>query len=102
MSTDAQPGSRAATSAARLPGVAGPLLDRAPDVAAGRAAGRPEVVVAVLVLVLVVAATAAAVALPLVTGGDWLVDLFRTPEPVVAPSFALVGALLVPLPQARR
>ena len=85
MSTDALPGSRAATAAARLPGVA-----------------RGAVVAAALLAVLVVAATAVAVALPLLTGGDWLVELFRTPEPVVAPSFALVGALLVPLPRARR
>jgi hypothetical protein len=43
-----------------------------------------------------------AVALPLLTGAGWLVELFRTPEPVLAPSFAVAGALLVPLPRARR
>jgi len=47
-------------------------------------------------------AAAAAVALPLLTSGDWLTDLFRTPEPVLAPSFAAAGALLVDTPVARR
>lgn len=79
MSTDAPTGSRAATSAARLPAVA-----------AGGAA------------VLATGAAGVGVALPLLTGGGWLVELFRTPEPVIAPSFALAGALLVPRPQARR
>ena len=55
-----------------------------------------------LVAVLATTAAAAGVALPLVTGGGWLPDLFRTPEPVVAPSFAVAGALLVGLPAARR
>jgi two-component system NarL family sensor kinase len=79
MSDDATTGSRTATTAARLPAVA---ATAAATVAAG--------------------AAAVAVALPLLTGGDWLLALFETPEPVIAPSFALAGALMVPLPRARR
>jgi len=59
-------------------------------------------VAARLLAVAAVMATAAAVLLPLMTGGDWLGRLFRTPEPVAGPSFALAGALLVGLPPARR
>ncbi|WP_448614437.1 sensor histidine kinase [Modestobacter sp. URMC 112] len=46
--------------------------------------------------------TLVALGLPLLVGGDWLPDLFRTPEPVLAPSFAAVGALLAGVPAARR
>ncbi|SNS78437.1 Histidine kinase-, DNA gyrase B-, and HSP90-like ATPase [Geodermatophilus saharensis] len=55
-----------------------------------------------LLAVCAVAATAAALALPVAAGGDWLPRLFRTPEPVAGPSFAVAGALLAGLPQARR
>ncbi|MGY1740423.1 MULTISPECIES: ATP-binding protein [unclassified Blastococcus] len=55
-----------------------------------------------LLAVAAVLSAATAVVLPVATGGDWLADLFRTPEPVAAPSFAVAGALLVGLPAARR
>jgi signal transduction histidine kinase len=64
--------------------------------------GRAALTAARLLAVVVVAAVTAAVAMPLLTGGDWLRDLFRTPEPVAAPSFAVTGALLAGLPAARR
>ncbi|WP_210480858.1 ATP-binding protein [Naasia sp. SYSU D00948] len=63
---------------------------------------RAAVVAARLVAVLAAVAAAAAVALPLATGGGWAADLFRTPEPVVAPSFAAAAAVLVGMPAARR
>ncbi|MGY1770279.1 histidine kinase [Blastococcus sp. SYSU D00813] len=55
-----------------------------------------------LLAVAAVLAATVAVLLPVVTGGDWLPDLFRTPEPVAAPAFAVAGALLAGLPAARR
>ena len=64
--------------------------------------GRVALAAARLLAVAAVAATALAVLLPLLTGGDWLPALFRTPEPVAAPAFAVTGALLVGLPPARR
>jgi hypothetical protein len=63
---------------------------------------RAALVAARLLAVAAVAATGLAVALPLVTGGDWLLQLFRTPEPVAAPAFAVTGALLIGLRPARR
>ncbi|MGY1601960.1 histidine kinase [Geodermatophilus sp. SYSU D00815] len=63
---------------------------------------RAPVVGARLLAVAATTAAAVAVVLPLATGGTWLPDLFRTPESVVAPSFAVAGALLVGLPAARR
>ncbi len=63
-------------------------------------AGRRAALAAARLLALTaVLAAVLAVALPLATGGDWLGDLFRTPEPVLAPSFA---AAKVVLPAARR
>ncbi|MGY1782740.1 histidine kinase [Geodermatophilus sp. SYSU D01036] len=55
-----------------------------------------------LLAVAAVVATAVALVLPVLRGGDWLPQLFRTPEPVAGPSFAVAGALLAGLPQARR
>ena len=52
-----------------------------------------------------VAAAVAAVALALLAGQDGparLLQLFSTPEPVVAPSFAVAGVLLVDTPASRR
>jgi signal transduction histidine kinase len=66
------------------------------------ARSRAALAVARLLAFVAAAAAALAVALPLLTGGDWLADLFRTPEPVLAPSFAAAGALLVGTPAARR
>ncbi len=66
------------------------------------ARSRAALAVARLLALAATAAAAVAVALPLLTGGDWLADLFRTPEPVLAPSFAAAGALLVDTPAARR
>jgi len=63
---------------------------------------RAAVVAARLLASAACVAALAAVALPLLTGGDWLLRLFRTPEPVVAPSFAVAGALLVGVAAARR
>jgi DNA-binding CsgD family transcriptional regulator len=63
---------------------------------------RAALVAARLLAVAAVVATGLAVALPLVTGGDWLLQLFRTPEPVAAPAFAVTGALLIGLRPARR
>jgi signal transduction histidine kinase len=63
---------------------------------------RAATVAARLLAVAAVLATAAAVALPVLAGGDWLPRLFRTPEPVAGPSFAVAGALLAGLPRARR
>ncbi len=66
------------------------------------APGRVAVTAARLVAVLACAAAAVAVALPLVTGLGYLPRLFGTPEAVIAPSFAVAGALLVAVPAARR
>ncbi|MPQ99335.1 sensor histidine kinase [Modestobacter sp. I12A-02628] len=63
---------------------------------------RAAVPVARLLAAVACLATAVALVLPLLTGGDWLRQLFDTPEPVLAPSFGLVGALLVGVPAARR
>jgi len=64
--------------------------------------GRVALAAARLLAVAAVTATALAVVLPVLTGGEWLPDLFRTPEPVAAPAFAVTGALLAGLPPARR
>jgi signal transduction histidine kinase len=63
---------------------------------------RAAVLAARLLAFAAAVSAAVAVALPLLTGGSWLADLFRTPEPVLAPSFAAAGALLVDTPAARR
>jgi signal transduction histidine kinase len=65
--------------------------DARPEPAPGRAATRAAWSVAGLATL----ASLAAVALPLLVGGDWLPDLFRTPEPVIAPSFGIAGAVVV-------
>ncbi|WP_210506233.1 sensor histidine kinase [Naasia sp. SYSU D00057] len=67
-----------------------------------RTISRAAVAAARLIAALAVLAALAAVALPLLTGGDWLPQLFRTPEPVVATSFALAGAVLAGVPAAQR
>ncbi|GAB7191899.1 hypothetical protein NUM3379_26070 [Kineococcus sp. NUM-3379] len=92
----------------RLTGVANRLTVacRTPYCSGGMAdderRGRAAVVAARLLAALTTAAVLVAVALPPLTGGGWLPALFRTPEPVVGPSFAVAGALLVGLRPARR
>lgn len=72
------------------------------QVAADRDGSRVALTAARLLAVVATALAALAVVLPLVSGLGYLEQLVRTPEAVVATSFSITGALLVPHPPARR